>query len=261
MPNRLLANAPAQTTVSGSITAGATSIAALSTANFPVPSAGQQFTFLLIDSGNPAYSVNTPLATPYEYVYCTTNTVGTNTLGGLTRGVAGTSAHAFFAGATLAYALLADDLTASFLGAANPGQFLYRAYAYAGSNQTLATPGPTKITINAKDFDPNNNFDTTTNLYTCPVTGYYLCCWSIEVDANVTLVASLHQLGSRTQTYFGSGTFNQTGNRPDSGGSTIVKATAADTIAVWAEFISANVNLSNINTPGRNYLAVHLLSC
>jgi hypothetical protein len=53
------------------------------------------------------------LATPYEYIYFATNTVGTNTISGLTRGVAGTTAHAFFAGAIVAQGLLAEDIVAS----------------------------------------------------------------------------------------------------------------------------------------------------
>src|SRR5258708_29594188 len=90
---RLLANAPAQTTVPGTITAGATSIVCASTANLPVPAANQQFTFLILDAGNVAWNPSTPLATPFEYVWCTTNTVGSNTLSGLTRGVAAPPWH------------------------------------------------------------------------------------------------------------------------------------------------------------------------
>src|SRR5215472_2739876 len=115
MPIRLLADAGAQTTVSGAITAGATSVVGQSTANFPQPQnvgAGQA-SLTILDTGNPAFNASTPLATPFEYAYYTNNNTGTNTLSGLTRGVAGTTAKAFFAGATIAVGLLAEDIVAS----------------------------------------------------------------------------------------------------------------------------------------------------
>lgn len=113
MPLRLLANAGAQTTAPSAITAAASSIVGASTANFPAPATGQQFSLTILDSGNPGFNAAAPLATPFEYCYCTTNTTGTNTLSGLTRGVASTTARAFFAGATLAVGLLAEDIVAS----------------------------------------------------------------------------------------------------------------------------------------------------
>jgi hypothetical protein len=112
---RLIADAAAQTTVPGAITAGATSIVAASTANFTVPQnfANGQISLTILDSGNAAWNPAAPLATPYEYVYCGNNNTGTNTFSGLTRGVAGTTAHSFFAGATIAQGLLAEDIMAS----------------------------------------------------------------------------------------------------------------------------------------------------
>ncbi len=65
----------------------------------------------MLDTGNSSYDKDNPLATPYEYVAITANNTGTNTLT-ITRGQASTTAKAFFAGATIACALLAEDLVA-----------------------------------------------------------------------------------------------------------------------------------------------------
>jgi len=56
------------------------------------------------------------------------------------------------------------------LPAGNP----YKARAYLASNQTINDNTATKITLDTESYDPNNNFDSTTNYrYTAPVTGYY----------------------------------------------------------------------------------------
>lgn len=136
MTLRLLADAAAQTTVSGAITAGATSIVGLSTANFPAPAAGQQSSLIILDSGNPAFSSNSPLTTPYEYAIYTTNTVGTNTLSGITRGQAGTTAKAFFAGATIAVPWLAEDVYASV-----PWKFDDQTLSGTAANITIPASG------------------------------------------------------------------------------------------------------------------------
>lgn len=54
-------------------------------------------------------------------------------------------------------------------------QTKYKARAYlSGSDQTGITNG-TKITLNAENYDPNNNFDISTDYdYTVPVDGLYL---------------------------------------------------------------------------------------
>src|SRR5258708_11128248 len=124
---RLLPNAPAQTTVPGTITAGATSIVCASTANLPVPAANQQFTFLILDAGNVAWNPSTPLATPFEYVWCTTNTVGSNTLSGLTRGVAGAPGRPLSPRPPRAHPPPAPHLPAALLGAPPPPPVLFPA--------------------------------------------------------------------------------------------------------------------------------------
>lgn len=115
MPLRLINNAPAQTTIALALGSGATSFVGGSTALFTVPQSfgAGQGSLTILDRGNPAWNDATPLATPYEYAYYTTNTTGTNTISGMTRGVAGTSAHSFFAGAIVAQGLLAEDIVSS----------------------------------------------------------------------------------------------------------------------------------------------------
>lgn len=115
MPFRLIADAGAQTTISLALTSSATSFVGVSTANFSAPQnfGNGQGSLTILDAGNPAWNAAAPLATPYEYAYFTNNNTGTNTISGLTRGVAGTTAHAFFAGAIVAQGLLAEDIVAS----------------------------------------------------------------------------------------------------------------------------------------------------
>ena len=107
----LFADAAAQSTCASTINTTQTTITLASSAAFPVPGASQQFAAIIIDTGNPSYSSSNPLATPYEYVYCTGNSANTLTV---TRGQAGTSAQSFYAAATIAAIPLAEALTAAF---------------------------------------------------------------------------------------------------------------------------------------------------
>lgn len=115
MPIRLLANAGAQTTIALPLTSGATSFVGGITSGFPVPqsfgSAAARLTIL--DAGNAGWNPNTPLDTPFEYASYGNNNIGTNTLSGLTRGEASTTAKNFSAGAIVAVGWLAEDLIAS----------------------------------------------------------------------------------------------------------------------------------------------------
>ena len=50
----------------------------------------------------------------------------------------------------------------------------YKARAYLTSTLSLATGGPTKINLGTENYDPNSNYDKTTNYrYDVPVNGYY----------------------------------------------------------------------------------------
>jgi hypothetical protein len=105
--------AAGQSTCTSSINNSQTTVVLGSTALFPVPLSFQQFSAVILDKGNPAWSDAAPLATPFEYVFCTNNNTGTNTLT-IVRGQEGTTAHNFFAGAIVAGTPLPSDFTQSF---------------------------------------------------------------------------------------------------------------------------------------------------
>jgi hypothetical protein len=115
MTLRLLADAGAQTSIALALGSGATSFVGGSTANFAQPQnfAGGQGSLTILDQGNPSWNPAAPLATPYEYAYYNNNNTGTNTISGMTRGVAGTTAKSFFANALVAQGIIAEDIYAS----------------------------------------------------------------------------------------------------------------------------------------------------
>ena len=110
---RLFMTASGQSTCASPINNSQTTVVLQSTSGFPSPLSFQQFSAIILDMGNPAWNKDFPLATPYEYVFCTNNNTGTNTLT-ITRGQEGTTAKSFFAGATVAGVILPSDFTASF---------------------------------------------------------------------------------------------------------------------------------------------------
>jgi hypothetical protein len=119
MPLHLFADAGAQSTVTGAITAAQTTITLVSASGFPGIATSGQFSVVILDSGNPGYSASSPLATPYEYQ--PVNNVTGNVLtfgvggGGASRAAyAGTTPRAYFAGSTVAAVMLAEDLMSSF---------------------------------------------------------------------------------------------------------------------------------------------------
>src|SRR5262249_9193087 len=148
-----------------------------STANFGAPSVAFPTSIVILDAGNPAFDKNNPFATPFEYQSITSNSVGTNTLtinNGVRAAYAGTTPKAFFPNATVAVVLLAEDITSSLLGATGPaGSFLLKARAYLAGAQSITPNVTTLINLDTKDYDPNNNFNTSTHQYTTPIAGYY----------------------------------------------------------------------------------------
>lgn len=119
MAIRQLLNAPAQSTVALAITNVQTSVTVASAAGFgSILAGGGQLSVVILDSGNPAFNAGNPFATPWEYQ--PVNGIAGNVLtfglggGGAARAAfAGTTPSAYFAGATVAAALIADDLTSS----------------------------------------------------------------------------------------------------------------------------------------------------
>jgi len=132
----------------------------------------------------------------------------------------------------------------------------FKAYGYAANNQSLTAGTPVLINVNAIDYDPNGNFNTTTHLYTCPVPGTYWVAGGLESDTNTTLMASIRQAGSRSQTYFGGTTLNAAGNRPISIVTALIKAAASDTFGLWEEVTTVSGNVGDVNTLGKNFISV-----
>lgn len=66
-----------------------------------------------------------------------------------------------------------------------PARATARAYL-SGANQTIANNTVTKVTLNAENFDPGGNFDTSNYRYVAPVTGYYLVSATANFAASAT---------------------------------------------------------------------------
>ena len=68
------------------------------------------------------------------------------------------------------------------------------------TNQTISLGTFTKVTLNAEEFDTNNNFDSTTNYrFTPTVAGYYLITWGMTGSATgavTSVIASIYKNGT-----------------------------------------------------------------
>lgn len=118
MPYRQLADAGANSTIPGILGAANTTVTLQSASGFPGVVQGGQLSVTILDTGNPAYNAAAPLATPYEYQQV--NGISGNVLtfgpgGGAAarNSYAGTTPKTFFAGATIAQTILAEDVVAS----------------------------------------------------------------------------------------------------------------------------------------------------
>ncbi len=76
----------------------------------------------------------------------------------------------------------------------------YKARAYRNTDQTgFPDAVTTKVQLNAESYDPNNNFDSTTNYrYTVPVTGYYQVngCVNFTGTTPITSFATIYKNGA-----------------------------------------------------------------
>jgi len=71
----------------------------------------------------------------------------------------------------------------------------YKFKAYRNATQAITTATWTTVQLNAEAFDPNSNFDTSTYMYTVPVTGYYLLtgCIGISAADGVYTIAAIYK--------------------------------------------------------------------
>lgn len=67
-------------------------------------------------------------------------------------------------------------------GGGFPSSFADAQLPGATSAQTLPFATAQKINLNSEISDPGNNFDPSSNLYTCPSTGLYLCHAVIRIN-------------------------------------------------------------------------------
>lgn len=75
------------------------------------------------------------------------------------------------------------------------GEIWYKAKAYANTTQNLAGNVPTVITANTEIYDINSNYNTSTYMYTAPISGYYLVSGAIKffnVGANVRVFSQIY---------------------------------------------------------------------
>lgn len=63
---------------------------------------------------------------------------------------------------------------------------VYRFKVFRNSNQTLSGTQVDTVVFDTEDFDNNNNFNNSTGIYTCPVSGYYLFTAHVRVDCTGT---------------------------------------------------------------------------
>ena len=115
----------------------------------------------------------------------------------------------------------------------------YRARAY---NSVLlgGVTSATKITLGAKSYDPNTNFDTANSRYVCPVSGYYDCRWRLESDRGGIVVTALYLNGSPVS--YGSEGAVTTVNDTVSVGTDIIYATAGQYFEMFCSFASVAFN-------------------
>lgn len=130
-----------QSTVAPVIGSGDLSFVLASSAGFAVPSTPFLGIVRVDDTGNSNW---TPQAGPFELIYYTTNTLGTNTLSGLLRGQDGTTPHAFSAGATVYQTIGAGSLKSMV-----PIKFYSNGGGGSATSYTIANipPGYSNILI------------------------------------------------------------------------------------------------------------------
>jgi hypothetical protein len=138
----------------------------------------------------------------------------------------------------------------------------YKARAYRNASYVFADASWAKVTLNAENYDPNSNFDTTNNRYTAPVTGYYMVVGAVRNVATAFLISSV-------AFYVNGSTYSKSQYKDYSSGHTgilhsdIVYMTAGQYIELWAYFdATSGSNIIQGDTTGSQltYMAVHLLS-
>jgi hypothetical protein len=109
----------------------------------------------------------------------------------------------------------------------------YCAMGHATVAQSIPTTPPTRINLDTKDYDPNNNLDVTTNKgrYTVPVTGVYLVAGGYEVANQSEVYLEVAKNGNVVRIMQTSGTAGSFTAQ----GSAIITAAAGDYLEIRGE--------------------------
>jgi hypothetical protein len=144
-----------------------------------------------------------------------------------------------------------------------PG-IVYKARAFGTATQSLASNAFTKVIFNQESFDPNGNWDTSTNSrYTVPAPGKYL------VAANVQMIMPASGIGILS--LFKNASEEARGVRQQWGGAanTVIGLTVADVLSLASgDLIDARINFTDLTAAGTtgtienslNSFAIHFLS-
>lgn len=167
MSSRVFANAGAQSTCASPITSSQTTVTLVSAGGFPAVPAGKVLDVIILDSGNPLFDKNNPLATPYEYQPVSGIAGNVLTFGGGVRAAyAGTTPHAYLAGATVAAVILGEGISA------NPGNShgvsVWQSGAQAINPSGFVNMPYDQYEVSAGVSDPEGRWDNANRRYTCP---------------------------------------------------------------------------------------------
>ena len=135
----------------------------------------------------------------------------------------------------------------------------YKARAYRNANYVFADASWAKVTLNAENYDPNSNFDTTNNRYTAPVTGYYQVNGAVRNTATAfaTGAVAIYVNGStyaKGETHF----YSKAEVRHTV--SDVVYATAGQYIELYAVFDATSGSNIIVGGATETYMSIHLLS-
>ena len=146
----------------------------------------------------------------------------------------------------------------SFQLAANPT--IVRAYLNSAQNN-LTNSTNVLVNLDAEDFDVGSDFNTTTHLFTVPVTGYYRIEGQIgfsSVADGTRYIASIRTSGP-TDKVVSAGHASSTGAIYVKVGS-ILYLSAADTVGLYAQPLKGDDTVDLVQGSTLTYMSIELVS-
>lgn len=138
----------------------------------------------------------------------------------------------------------------------------YKFRASRDSTQAMNDAAFTLVIFDDETYDPNSNYNSTTGVYTVPVTGYYLVTAAVSLDVGGDIdiaTIAVYKNGAELSrgTRVGALTVDQIGLVY----SDIVLLTATNTIDIRIyQDNTANTTRNVVAEAGHNHFAAHLLS-